>query len=175
MGGREGLEQVRLSRREVSAAHDAKFLTLAGKLADLYFEPIANEIELNTVRASETREVICLWLRSPEALDVRLPVFEGSDALETLLIDQVERTEIKLLNSRLAERPIIVLPNADSTQVLIFQQSGNPWRSGRFLLELTYHRDYGDDTRDQDHRYDRPVERSGDATGPQQHSLKWEV
>jgi hypothetical protein len=173
--GREGLEQVRLSRRERSAAHDAKFLSLAGRLADLYFEPIANELELYLIRATGSSAVICLWLRSPETLDVRLPVFEDPDALESPLIDHVGRTEIKLLNASLAERPITVLPNSDSTQVLIFAQNVRPWRSGKFSLQLTYHRDYGDETRDHDHRYDRPVERAGDGSGPQQHSLKWEV
>jgi len=175
--GRQGLETVRLAKREAAAAHEEKFRAVADTLADLYFLPFSENLEIYLIRHSTTRTVSALWIRSPETLQVRLPVFESPDAPESQLLDDIGRTEIKLERIAPTGRniAIAVLPNSDSTQVLVLPASGQSWDGGTYSLNATYYRDHRDETKHMDHRYDRPIELSATGSGPVVHFWKWRV
>ena len=50
----------------------------------------------------------------------------------------------------------------NSTQILLFPNSGEIWAPGEYTLVFHNHLDHGDEGRlnDNAHRYDRPVERN---------------
>lgn len=102
--------------------------------------------------------VVCLWLRSPESLDLRMPLVANTAADSG---KWVGRTEISLASP---SGKLVALGNADSTQVLLFPFLRTSWASGAYTLGFTYHRDHGDQGRndpdDPGHCYDRPVESS---------------
>lgn len=156
--GRKGVEQARLRKREASAAHDAKFLALAERLVDLYFQPVSGNVELYLLRDQNLNAVVGAWIRSPESLDMRLEVLADPSNPDSSRIGSVGRTEVKLLRQNvLASDSPIVLHNADSTQLLIFPSPVGTWGPGDYEFVLSYHRDNGDETRTPDHRYDRPL------------------
>lgn len=176
-GGRKGLEDAKIRRREAAATHEEKFRALAERLANLYFVPFSDKLDFWLIREPIRKDGVALWLRSPESLDVRLRVFESPNAPESPLLGQQGRTTIKL--SRLSPSPrnskIVILPNADSTQVLILPFSGETWGRGTYLLSFEYERDYGDETQPIDHRYDRPVEFAANDSSPVGYSFSWQV
>ncbi len=176
-GGRKALEDARLGRRELLATHDEQFRNLAGELADLYFVPFSESVEIYLVRDARSRAVTALWIRSPETLDVRLGVFETADAPQSRLLDYVGRTEIKLERIEPTRRKlgITVLPNSDSTQVLVLPSTGRSWERGSYSLKVTYYRDYADENKPIDHRYDRPIEFTNIGSGPVTHLWNWQV
>jgi hypothetical protein len=173
---KNGLEAARLEHREAAALHDEQFRILADKVGDLFFQPLAEHLELYLVRSKTNAGLICLWLRSPESLDFRLPVLQNVSSNQ--IVDHVGRTEFSLdfvstlFSNKSSSLQISVLPNADGTQVLIFPQN-QPWPQGKYTLKFHYHRNYGDETSSIDHRYDRPVESSELSPGTRKSVIKW--
>lgn len=178
--GRKALEAARLVKREAEAIHDANFRGLAGQLTDLYFQPVSDSLELYFLRDPIRQAVIGAWIRVPESLDMRL----RAPATPTAPQEYVGRTEVRIVNRNHPNTayPILTLHNADSTQLLIFpelpanslmpqlDELDELWWNGRYAFVLTYHRDYGDELGELDHRYDRPVEHSGEDAEAQ---LEW--
>lgn len=174
--GRKGLEAARLLKREAEATHDANFRALAEQLTDLYFRPVSGGLELYLLRDPVRQAVIGAWLRAPESLDMRLSAPAVADDPQDNRVEHVGRTEVRLSRRNHPDKvyPIVTLHNADSTQLLIFPElRGNTlvpqlheldesWWDGRYAFVFTYHRDYGDELGASDHRYDRPVEHSGE-------------
>lgn len=176
--GKDGLEAARLEHREAAALHDEQFRILADNLGDLFFQPLAKHLELYLVRSKTTAGLICLWLRSPESLDVRLPVFQSVSSNQ--IVDYVGRTELSLafvptlFGSKSSSLHTLILPNADGTQVLIFPQN-QPWTQGKYTLKFHYHRNHGDEASSMNHRYDRPVESSVASPGNRTSVIRWSV
>jgi len=173
--GREGLEKARLARREAGTNHDAKFRALAQRLADLYFRPVSDSLELYLLRDPRLNVIVGAWIRSPESLDLRLEVLADPNDQQSVRIDYVGRTEVRLQkqsNPSLVN-PIIALHNADSTELLIFPGPSQRWRTGKYSFVLTYQRDYGDEIGTMDHRYDRLVEHFGGNESTQSHEVEW--
>ena len=157
-GGRKGLEDAKLAQRETAASHEAKFRAICDRLGDLYFQQPLDKLEVFVMRERNT--AVALWIKSPETLDIRLGVFENPGTPGSTPLDHTGRIEITLERVAPARRSIgiIVVPNSDGTQVVVLPSSRRPFERGRYLLHLTYHRDYGDELTSSDHRYDRPIE-----------------
>jgi len=173
-GGREGLEQARLKRRQARATHDATFRALAESLADVYFQPFAERLEVYVLKDANTARAVCLWIRSPESLDLRMDVPEDPEDEPSHPPDYVGRTEVHLQRQgSTVPSPKIMLHNADSTQLLLFPPSNTSWVSGPHRLEFTYRRDYGDELRNIDHRYDRPREFRHGRPDPEEHTVEF--
>ena len=157
--GREGLEKSRLARREVRAKHDALFRGLADTIGDLYYQPVSRVLEVYLLNDAITGKTVCTWIRSPESLDLRLEVFSEAESEDEFPIDYVGRTKLRLQRSGLSsDLKIISVHNSDCTQLLLFPLPGVPWSGGVYTFTLTYLRDYEDESKDIDHRYDRPIE-----------------
>jgi hypothetical protein len=164
-GGRAGLETARLKRRQARAGHDDSFRRIAEQLAEsLYYQPTGDRLELYQVRNPADNKVIGIWLRSPESLDLRFSTVATGSQTQG---EWFGRTEITLSSPSLSSSPTFVsLSNADSTQVLLFSVLHPDWAPGTYTLKFTYLRDQGDEARDGEHRYDRPVEMSGGRHAP---------
>jgi hypothetical protein len=163
-GGRATLESSKVNYRAARAAHDEHFRGLAERLADLYYPPV-ERMEIFVVTEGSTGPPVCLWVRSPETLDLRLAVPPDSNIEAGRRIAFVGRTVVALRrHGSNADLTMTMLHNADGTQMLLLPTSNTAWGVGKHTLSLTYHRDYGDDTSELIHRYDRPQEfRNGNA------------
>ena len=153
-GGRAGLEEARMNRRKARAEHDDAFRNIASSMADPYYQSLPDCLEAYLVRNPQDNEVICIWLRSPESLDLRM---HSNENINLNPGEWIGRTEISLASPPLKFSRV---SNVDSTQVLLFPALRRNWVSGRYVFKFTYHQDHGDQDRDDDHRYDRPVESS---------------
>ncbi|NTU78156.1 MAG: hypothetical protein HGA45_01930 [Chloroflexales bacterium] len=159
---RAGLEAHKLALREARAAHDAAFRALAETVAQsLYYLPFAPHVELYLLR-NTNNEPFCLWVRSPESLDLRLDL---RDEQGNPTGEHVGRATLRLRRdgSSKLENPQ-VFHDADSTQLLIMSTSAAEWPHGVYQLIFTYQRDHGDAAGAGDHRYDRPVEKRRDSS-----------
>jgi hypothetical protein len=97
-GGKQGFEAARLELREAYALHDENFRALADSLSDLYFLPLAERLEIYVLRKEGSKEIISLWLRSPESLDLRLAVFSRSNSAQQVgFVGRTEITAVKKL------------------------------------------------------------------------------
>jgi hypothetical protein len=93
---------------------------------------------------------------SPEALSVCGCIRGSEDELSRL--GYAGRTVLSVDGQEsIAAPPNGVAFNADNTQLLIFP-SAAAWSAGTHKVAFKYHRNYGDETMDIDHRYDRPNE-----------------
>ena len=170
-GGRKGLEDAKLARRETAASHEAKFRSLCDRLGDLYFQPLSDKLELFVMR--EGNSGVALWIKSPETLDIRLGVFEDPTVTTSTRLDHIGRIELTLERLAPARRNIgiIVVPNSDGTQLVVLPSSGRAFERGRYLLHLAYHRDHGDQLTSREHRYDRPIESTDGNHDPMRQQL----
>jgi hypothetical protein len=168
------LERARLARRQAGATHDENFRKLADGLAELYFQPISEALEIFILKDANSGRAVCAWVRTPESLDLRMEVLENPENELSPRIDSVGRTGVRLQRQgSTAQSPATLLHNVDSTQLVLLPNSNSTWVSGSYSLVFTYQRDYGDEVREIDHRYDRPVEyRSGNSLS-EERALEW--
>lgn len=175
-GGRRGLEEARVARRQTRATHDANFRALAESLADLYFQPFSEELEVFVLKDASTGRAVSVWIRSPESLDLRMDVLEDPEDELSNRIGYTGRTELSIDGKELtAPSPEVILHNADSTQILLFSPSTASWAAGPHSLLFKYYRDYDDETAATDHRYDRPKEFRRGKSDPEESTVEFRL
>jgi hypothetical protein len=99
--------------------------------------------------------VFGLWLRSPESLDLWQDVRDANN-------NHIGRTRISLTPS--LGSTVQIFHDADSSQIIIFPESNAVWPDGSYQLTFAYDRNHRDEVGEGDHRYDRPVEVSANAS-----------
>jgi hypothetical protein len=162
---RPGLEERKLALRKARADHDAAFRALAEVVEqDLHYSPLAPRVELYLLR-KDTGEVLGLWLRSPESLDLWQHVrdSDGNHVGRTTII-VTQSTASSDEETEVSEVGIKIFHDADSSQILIFRENNAVWPAGPYQVTFAYYRNHGDEASEGDHRYDRPVEMSGGMT-----------
>ena len=141
------------------ARHDEYFRQTAEALApDLYFQPFADHLECYLVKEPQNGTVVCLWLRSPESLDLRMPT-RRKCCVRLGQVGRSDRDQSSLTIGRVGgvgqcrQHPGVALS--------LLEAELGVWR---LYVGFTYHQDHGDQGRDGDHRYDRPAEMSGEVS-----------
>ena len=158
-GGRAAFEAVKIDHRRARATHDETFRGLAERLADLCYLPPVPWVEVFVVEDEMTRRPVCVWVRSPETIDVRIAVPHDPNVDAARRIASVGRTDVVLRREGSSGNvSMTMLHNVDSTQILLVPPSSTAWIPGHHTLVFTYHRDLGDETGNMDHRYDRARE-----------------
>ena len=146
---REALERLKLELRDAQAEMDEQFRAVADALVPGHvYQPVGENLEVYLLRDPSTGASNGIWLKSPESLDVQLSV-PGEAA-------HVGRTAIELQDEHGGAVPARLLAIGDGTHVLLLPQ-GSAFPAGAHSLSLVYHHDQGDEGREDDHRYDRPI------------------
>ena len=175
---REELEDLRLVLREARAGHDAAFRALAEAVSpELYYQPLAPYMDVYRMKNS-SNQLMGIWLRSPESLDLRQEVRGGDGSL----MGHVGRTNWQLErqahgNTWSIQAGWQAHHDAEGTQV-IFLPTNNIPVSGNYQIRFTYHLDYGDENipdEKHDHWYDRPVERRNGGSDPLEATIEFQV
>jgi hypothetical protein len=172
-GGRSALEATRLALREVRARHEATFHDWSSALAPLALQAQTDHLEVHLIRASHG--VVAVWLRAPESLDLQHPVLQDPTSPSSAAIGVVGRTRLGLTLRGGAPEGVRVLADPGSRQVVLLPSAEGVWTPGTYELDLTYHRDLGDEVAAGPHRYDRPVEGRGGQQAPDRASIAWTV
>lgn len=147
---RETLENLKLNLREAKARIDEQFRSFADTLVPGHvYQPVGKQMELYLLRRASTEDLVGLWLKSPESLDIRLSVPDK--------LTSIGRTDITLTAHGNEIIPIQIIVTSDGANVIILPEDNSSWSSELSQLKLTYNRGHNDETSGQNHRYDCPV------------------
>jgi len=148
---RQTLDTAALQTRSAEAVVDAAFTDALG--ADAITEPVLKKLSIELLIFGQS--VVGIGLRSPESLDLAMPVDSAPG-----------RTSISLIKlSPGAQETVKVtqIATADGFRAVVYRAGGRApgaFKPGRYQLEFTRVRDHGDDQtapNEFGNRYDRPV------------------
>lgn len=173
MINREDFENHKLMLREAKANHDEHFRSICDSIVEgMYYQPFSSKLEVYSLKLPDGN-FSGFWIRSPESLDLQLPVNGNHVGRTTLKLERIEDSR----HSRTEKTTNLlcqILHDSDSTQILLLIEKRQLIKySFKYRLTLTYLRDHGDESNDEDHRYDRPIEMARDNDSPQ--AIVWYI